>query len=134
MNQFAESTKSLSFLEWVHEKQIVRMQTRSEWFLSPDFVSKHNGDSGCLSTFRPFEFSSLNVRNVARKDVSSRSEIARRLSWRKHGVRRPSSTSNMYRLMKTNSSLDKNSPLVPLLPHSPSQVCNFFETSAEVGR
>lgn len=31
----ADSTLSLSHLEWVHECQTRRMKTRSEWFLSP---------------------------------------------------------------------------------------------------
>ncbi|KAL3100174.1 hypothetical protein niasHT_029904 [Heterodera trifolii] len=30
-----ESTRSLTYLEWVHERQTRRMKTRSEWFLSP---------------------------------------------------------------------------------------------------
>uniref|UniRef100_A0A915DMV1 Rho-GAP domain-containing protein n=1 Tax=Ditylenchus dipsaci TaxID=166011 RepID=A0A915DMV1_9BILA len=32
--QYLESTRSLSYLEWVHEKQTRRMHSRSEWFLS----------------------------------------------------------------------------------------------------
>lgn len=35
MNKYAESTKSLSFLPMVHERQTQRMKTRSEWFLNP---------------------------------------------------------------------------------------------------
>ncbi|XP_059487297.1 rho GTPase-activating protein 20 [Neocloeon triangulifer] len=35
INRYAESTKSLSFLPQVHERQAARMRTRSEWFLSP---------------------------------------------------------------------------------------------------
>merc|ERR1711874_662539 len=34
VNRYAESTKSLSFLPQVHERQTERMRTRSEWFLS----------------------------------------------------------------------------------------------------
>lgn len=33
VNQYAESTKSLTFLPIVHERQTQRMKTRSEWFL-----------------------------------------------------------------------------------------------------
>ncbi|XP_055621773.1 uncharacterized protein LOC129765451 isoform X2 [Toxorhynchites rutilus septentrionalis] len=33
VNRYAESTKSLSFLPQVHERQAARMRTRSEWFL-----------------------------------------------------------------------------------------------------
>lgn len=35
VNRYAESTKSLSYLPLVHERQTARMRTRSEWFLSP---------------------------------------------------------------------------------------------------
>lgn len=34
VNKLAESTRSLSYLEWVHERQTRRMQTRSEWYVS----------------------------------------------------------------------------------------------------
>ncbi|SPP89736.1 uncharacterized protein LOC117591248 isoform X2 [Drosophila guanche] len=35
VNRYAESTKSLSYLPQVHERQTARMRTRSEWFLGP---------------------------------------------------------------------------------------------------
>ncbi|KAL6424052.1 hypothetical protein ACFW04_009744 [Cataglyphis niger] len=35
VNRYAESTKSLSYLPQVHERQAARMRTRSEWFLTP---------------------------------------------------------------------------------------------------
>ncbi|XP_063548446.1 uncharacterized protein LOC134755767 isoform X3 [Cydia strobilella] len=35
VNKYAESTKSLSYLPQVHERQRARMRTRSEWFLQP---------------------------------------------------------------------------------------------------
>ncbi|XP_042898219.1 unconventional myosin-IXa isoform X2 [Parasteatoda tepidariorum] len=35
VNRYAESTKSLTFLPQVHERQTARMRTRSEWFLNP---------------------------------------------------------------------------------------------------
>ncbi|KAL1122628.1 hypothetical protein AAG570_002955 [Ranatra chinensis] len=35
VNRYAESTKSLSYLPQVHERQTARMRTRSEWFLNP---------------------------------------------------------------------------------------------------
>ncbi|VDK85513.1 unnamed protein product [Litomosoides sigmodontis] len=34
-NGILESTHSLTYLEWVHERQTRRMRTRSEWFLLP---------------------------------------------------------------------------------------------------
>ena len=39
VNRYAESTKSLSFLPMVHERQTARMKTRSEWFLNPSETS-----------------------------------------------------------------------------------------------
>ncbi|XP_077285940.1 rho GTPase activating protein at 71E isoform X2 [Arctopsyche grandis] len=35
VNHYAESTRSLSYLPQVHERQRARMRTRSEWFLQP---------------------------------------------------------------------------------------------------
>ncbi|KAI1294809.1 Rho GTPase-activating protein 20 [Halotydeus destructor] len=35
VNRYAESTKTLTFLPMVHEKQTQRMKTRSDWFLEP---------------------------------------------------------------------------------------------------
>lgn len=43
--ELLESTRSLTYLEWVHEKQIKRMRTRSDWFLSPVMPQKNNGAS-----------------------------------------------------------------------------------------
>ncbi|KAK9509529.1 hypothetical protein O3M35_006828 [Rhynocoris fuscipes] len=37
VNRYAESTKSLSYLPQVHERQTARMRTRSEWFLNPGY-------------------------------------------------------------------------------------------------
>lgn len=50
-----ESTHSLTYLEWVHERQTRRMRTRSEWFLSPVIPTKSNGSLKsnpfeCIST------------------------------------------------------------------------------------
>lgn len=39
VNRYAESTKSLTFLPIVHERQTQRMKTRSEWFLNPTIGS-----------------------------------------------------------------------------------------------
>ncbi|VDK72909.1 unnamed protein product [Onchocerca ochengi] len=40
-----ESTHSLTYLEWVHERQTRRMRTRSEWFLLPAASAKDSGTS-----------------------------------------------------------------------------------------
>ncbi|XP_039433398.1 uncharacterized protein LOC120415830 isoform X2 [Culex pipiens pallens] len=44
VNRYAESTKSLSYLPQVHERQAARMRTRSEWFL---------GARGSLELYNP---------------------------------------------------------------------------------
>lgn len=41
VNRYAESTKSLTFLPIVHERQTQRMKTRSEWFLNPSTFKRH---------------------------------------------------------------------------------------------
>ncbi|XP_075214646.1 rho GTPase activating protein at 71E isoform X1 [Lycorma delicatula] len=45
VNRYAESTKSLSYLPQVHERQTARMRTRSEWFLNPPGRLSHSMDS-----------------------------------------------------------------------------------------
>lgn len=52
-----ESTRSLTYLEWVHEKQTKRMRTRSEWFLSPVMPIKNNGASKSVD----FQQTRLNI-------------------------------------------------------------------------
>uniref|UniRef100_A0A915CBT3 Uncharacterized protein n=1 Tax=Parascaris univalens TaxID=6257 RepID=A0A915CBT3_PARUN len=45
LGQSLESTHSLTYLEWVHERQTRRMRTRSEWFLSPALPTKNGVSS-----------------------------------------------------------------------------------------
>ncbi|CAH0560789.1 unnamed protein product [Brassicogethes aeneus] len=45
VNRYAESTKSLSFLPQVHERQTQRMKTRSQWFLGPSVECTSCGGS-----------------------------------------------------------------------------------------
>lgn len=42
VNHYAESTKSLTFLPIVHERQTQRMKTRSEWFLKSSELLRFN--------------------------------------------------------------------------------------------
>ncbi|KAL1229905.1 Rho GTPase-activating protein [Trichinella pseudospiralis] len=62
LNQLAAVAKSPSYLEWVHERQTLRMQTRSEWFLSP----------------------MISTALLARRNSRNRSDLARRRSFRTH--------------------------------------------------
>uniref|UniRef100_A0AC34QBG5 Uncharacterized protein n=1 Tax=Panagrolaimus sp. JU765 TaxID=591449 RepID=A0AC34QBG5_9BILA len=48
-----ESTRSLSYLEWVHEKQFRRMQTRSEWFLSPATPARTSKSADFRQNYAP---------------------------------------------------------------------------------
>jgi hypothetical protein len=48
INRYAESTRSLSFLPQVHERQAARMRTRSEWFLADQLRRQRSSSSGSL--------------------------------------------------------------------------------------
>ncbi|KAJ3631141.1 hypothetical protein MTP99_012288 [Tenebrio molitor] len=45
VNRYAESTRSLSYLPQVHERQTERMKTRSQWFLAPSVECSSCGGS-----------------------------------------------------------------------------------------
>ncbi|KAJ8981149.1 hypothetical protein NQ317_013814, partial [Molorchus minor] len=45
VNKYAESTRSLSYLPQVHERQTERMKTRSQWFLGPSVECTSCGGS-----------------------------------------------------------------------------------------
>ncbi|XP_065158142.1 uncharacterized protein [Atheta coriaria] len=45
VNRYAESTRSLSYLPEVHERQTERMKTRSQWFLAPSVECTSCGGS-----------------------------------------------------------------------------------------
>lgn len=45
VNRYAESTRSLSYLPQVHERQTERMRTRSQWFLTPSVECASCGGS-----------------------------------------------------------------------------------------
>ncbi|KRZ72758.1 hypothetical protein T10_3836, partial [Trichinella papuae] len=84
LNQLAAVAKSPSYLEWVHERQTLRMQTRSEWFLSP-MIS-----TGFCS--RSID-AAMNKALLARRNSRNRSDLARRRSFRTHHVRQSSASS-----------------------------------------
>lgn len=45
VNRYAESTRSLTYLPLVHERQTERMRTRSQWFLAPSVECTSCGGS-----------------------------------------------------------------------------------------
>ncbi|CAD5208986.1 unnamed protein product [Bursaphelenchus okinawaensis] len=65
-NDSVESTRSLTYLEWVHEKQTKRMRTRSEWFLSPVMPQKNNGNSKSVE----FKANKYIVETTMTRDIS----------------------------------------------------------------
>nr|CAD2197116.1 unnamed protein product [Meloidogyne enterolobii] len=85
---YLESTRSLTYLEWVHERQTRRMQTRSEWFLSPTAPSCTNGGASrveggrmCYSRIsQRFSASPIHLRLSAKKVTPSREEYTRQYS------------------------------------------------------
>lgn len=66
-----ESTRSLTYLEWVHEKQTKRMRTRSEWFLSPVMPTKNNGASKSVD-FKQHKFENRSLL-IPKSDIATSS-------------------------------------------------------------
>ncbi|KRY22821.1 hypothetical protein T12_11906 [Trichinella patagoniensis] len=83
LNQLAAVAKSPSYLEWVHERQTLRMQTRSEWFLSPIITTGEKINGGFCS--RSID-AAMNKALLARRNSRNRSDLARRRSFRTHHV------------------------------------------------
>ncbi|KRY33670.1 hypothetical protein D917_05186 [Trichinella nativa] len=90
LNQLAAVAKSPSYLEWVHERQTLRMQTRSEWFLSPIITTGEKINGGFCS--RSID-AAMNKALLARRNSRNRSDLARRRSFRTHHVRQSSASS-----------------------------------------
>ncbi|XP_014615023.1 uncharacterized protein LOC122525084 isoform X1 [Polistes fuscatus] len=79
INRYAESTKSLSYLPQVHERQTARMRTRSEWFLTPvgEILAATDSDPTAMHVLRG-------------SNRSSSGNIAGGLSASAESVKRPS--------------------------------------------
>ncbi|CAB3370560.1 Hypothetical predicted protein [Cloeon dipterum] len=98
INRYAESTKSLSFLPQVHERQAARMRTRSEWFLSPAQqellkesassrvlkVGSDRSSSDNIVAAAGLSVSAESVKTLLRRTSSRDKERARRGSARKN--------------------------------------------------
>uniref|UniRef100_A0A146L3B2 Rho GTPase-activating protein 20 n=2 Tax=Lygus hesperus TaxID=30085 RepID=A0A146L3B2_LYGHE len=127
VNRYAESTKSLSYLPQVHERQTARMRTRSEWFLNPGYRLATSMDSDpTLHVLRGSNnLSSGNMGgaglSASAESVSKRSCVRRNSSRSRHN--RPSSRRNKENgnksLQRQTPSLDGNQPLVPTLTYKP---------------
>lgn len=106
LNLFAESTKSLTYLPMVHERQTQRMNARSEWFLNPNeqSIAKSDDDlctssmygnqysgqkSGAGTSSSSYYYSSKDpssvngTRSIIRKTSSKDKRIVRRSSSKK---------------------------------------------------
>ncbi|XP_020279832.1 uncharacterized protein LOC109852767 [Pseudomyrmex gracilis] len=81
MNRYAESTKSLSYLSQVHERQAARMRTRSEWFLTPVERDSTAMNSGTAA---------IHVLIHTNSNRSSSGNIATGLSTSAESIKRPS--------------------------------------------
>uniref|UniRef100_A0A915Q2B2 DUF4005 domain-containing protein n=1 Tax=Setaria digitata TaxID=48799 RepID=A0A915Q2B2_9BILA len=66
-SELLESTHSLTYLEWVHERQTRRMRTRSEWFLLPAPSAKVSDTSRLNAS----EFSSASLQPGSQFDDST---------------------------------------------------------------
>jgi len=100
LNLFAESTKSLTYLPMVHERQTARMNARSEWFLNPNEQSAAKSDDDlCTSSMYGAQYSGQSKgagtsgsSYYSTKDASGTRSIIRKTSSRdKRIVRRSSS-------------------------------------------
>ncbi|XP_012230307.1 unconventional myosin-IXa-like isoform X2 [Linepithema humile] len=100
MNRYAESTKNLSYMPQVHERQTARMRTRSEWFLTPVEGKLAITDS---------DPSTIHVRRGSSR--SSSGNIAAGLSASADSVKRPSlrrtSSREKQRLHRSSSRRNK---------------------------
>ncbi|XP_046672714.1 unconventional myosin-IXAb isoform X2 [Homalodisca vitripennis] len=110
VNRYAESTKSLSYLPQVHERQAARMRTRSEWFLNPPGRLCHSMDSDPTSihVLRGSNnlSSSSNIGGAGAGLSASAESVSKRPS-----VRRNSSRSRHNRGSRRNKENGANKPL-----------------------
>ncbi|KAH9392788.1 hypothetical protein TYRP_005876 [Tyrophagus putrescentiae] len=120
VNRYAESTKSLTFLPIVHERQTARMKTRSEWFLNPkESPNSSSGDSsagnssGSSSGTSPLSSSAANVLAASSASTSVRSQpLATTISTQqvvsnKPLIRKSSSGKEKRLIRRTSSKKDK---------------------------
>ncbi|XP_032453869.1 uncharacterized protein LOC100118685 isoform X4 [Nasonia vitripennis] len=89
VNRYAESTKSLSYLPQVHERQTARMRTRSEWFLTPvgERLAATDSDPTAMHVLRGSNRSSSG--NIA-TGLSASAESVKRPSIRRNSSREKS--------------------------------------------
>ncbi|XP_015596904.1 uncharacterized protein LOC107268541 isoform X2 [Cephus cinctus] len=109
VNRYAESTKSLSYLPQVHERQTARMRTRSEWFLTPvgERLATTDSDPTAMHILRGSNKSSSgNIATglSASADSVKRSSLRRTSSREKSRLHRSSSRRNKENGAKARAS------------------------------
>ncbi|XP_014241172.1 uncharacterized protein LOC106661924 isoform X2 [Cimex lectularius] len=128
VNRYAESTKSLTYLPQVHERQTARMRTRSEWFLNPGYRLASSMDSDpTLHVLRGSNnfTSSGNIGgtglSASAESVSKRSCVRRNSSRSRHN--RPSSRRNKENgnksIPKSQHSQDGSQPIQISVTYKP---------------
>ncbi|XP_063223943.1 uncharacterized protein LOC134531869 isoform X2 [Bacillus rossius redtenbacheri] len=130
VNHYAESTKSLSYLPQVHERQTARMRTRSEWFLTPAegkmIPCNTDSDPTSIHVLRGSNRSSSG--NIVGAGLSASAESVKRPS-----VRRSSSRDKSRHLAHRGSSRRKNKenggkrPAPPEDRRQPAEGCSVTE-------
>ncbi|KAK0084715.1 hypothetical protein PV325_006524 [Microctonus aethiopoides] len=111
VNRYAESTKSLSYLPQVHERQTARMRTRSEWFLTPvgERLAGTDSDPTALAVLRGSNRSSSgNIATGLSASAESikRPSLRRTASREKSRLHRSSSRRNKENGTKSRTSID----------------------------
>uniref|UniRef100_A0AC34GN49 Uncharacterized protein n=1 Tax=Panagrolaimus sp. ES5 TaxID=591445 RepID=A0AC34GN49_9BILA len=111
-----ESTRSLTYLEWVHEKQTKRMRTRSEWFLSPVMPAKNNGASKSVD-FKQHPFSNRSLL-IPKSDLEMSSTEDMQISPIPKSLLMPSSSSDEEAITPRQPFQELQESSTPTLPPS----------------
>ncbi|XP_054159186.1 uncharacterized protein LOC128957448 isoform X2 [Oppia nitens] len=146
VNRYAESTKSLTFLPIVHERQTQRMKTRSEWFLNPDngvssshsFTSSTTTANNRKSVDHSLSSSMCgsSVKQLVRRTSSKEKRLVRRSSSKKdkengseHKTQHTSGTNNGFQLSASSVS---NSDANQLVTNQTSMCSESESTDCDV--
>ncbi|XP_025831952.1 uncharacterized protein LOC108738035 isoform X2 [Agrilus planipennis] len=108
VNRYAESTRSLSYLPQVHERQRARMLTRSQWFLTPTAECSNCGGSLDLQLAEAdvTAFTNALVRKSSSGTIVGLSLSAESIQ-KKPSIRRQNSRDKRQYLYRSNSHRNK---------------------------
>uniref|UniRef100_A0A5S6QE76 Rho-GAP domain-containing protein n=1 Tax=Trichuris muris TaxID=70415 RepID=A0A5S6QE76_TRIMR len=105
LNRSAATITSSAHLDCVHERQTLRMQTRSEWFLSPILMQRDTISDDLYS--QPLNATMSKALPFGRSS-KNRPEAIRRRSFRSHYVRPASASSLLFCSNATDCCADRN--------------------------